>query len=151
MTTIVNDSGFSADDWTGGFVEWNGVDATAIGPGTALDVPNTLDANELTAFFGNIKLIRIPFPSHVDGRGFTVARRLRLCGFKGRLRACGHILADQYPMVRRCGFDEVEIDDEIARRQPQDQWQLYAEWQSGDYQAKLRSPNSIKKQDSLNT
>jgi uncharacterized protein (DUF934 family) len=34
------------------------------------------------------------------------------------VRAAGHVLADQYAMARRVGFDEVEIDDDLARASP---------------------------------
>jgi len=59
-------------------------------------------------------------------------------GFTGRLRARGHVLADQYAMARRSGFDEVEIDDALAQRQPEDQWQARADWSAHNYQARLR-------------
>ena len=55
----------------------------------------------------------------------------------GRLRARGHVIADQYAMARRAGFDEVEIDAELAERQPEDQWLFRADWQAHDYQARL--------------
>lgn len=84
-------------------------------------------------------MIRIDFPSFADGRGFTLARLLRLQGFTGRLRARGHVLADQYAMARRSGFDEVEIDEALARRQPEDQWRARADWRAHDYQARLRA------------
>jgi hypothetical protein len=48
------------------------------------------------------------------------------------------VLADQYAMARRSGFDEVEIDAALAARQPAEQWQFRADWQSNDYQARLR-------------
>ena len=83
-------------------------------------------------------MIRVDFPSFADGRGFTIARRLRLMGFTGRLRAKGHVIADQYAMARRSGFDEVEIDDALAARQPEDQWLARANWKQHDYQARLR-------------
>ena len=92
----------------------------------------------LTAYiapaFERIALIRVAFPSHMDGRGFSLARHLRLLGYRGRLRACGRILADQYAMARRSGFDEVEIDPVLAERQPEEQWLFRANWQAHDYQ-----------------
>ena len=91
-------------------------------------------ANRLTG----LDMIRIDFPSFADGRGFTLARQLRLMGYKGRLRAKGHVIADQYAMARRSGFDEVEIDDDLAARQPEDQWLARADWQAHDYQSRLR-------------
>jgi uncharacterized protein (DUF934 family) len=84
-------------------------------------------------------MIRITFPVFSDGRGFTLARRLRVMGYSGRLRAQGQVIADQYAMARRCGFDEVEISDDLAARQPEDQWQFRADWRAHDYQARLRA------------
>ena len=36
------------------------------------------------------------------------------------------------------GFDEVEISDELAERQPEADWQFRADWKSHDYQARMR-------------
>ena len=85
-------------------------------------------------------MIRIDFPSSADGRGFTLAAMLRRAGYKGRLRAKGHVLTDQYAMARRSGFDEVEIDDALAARQPEAQWLFRADWENHNYQARLRGP-----------
>jgi hypothetical protein len=41
-------------------------------------------------------------------------------------------------MARRSGFDEVEIDAALAARQPEPQWLARANWQSHNYQARLR-------------
>lgn len=56
-----------------------------------------------------VKSISIRFPSFSDGRGFSIARALRRRGFAGRLEAKGALIADQYALARRVGFDEVEI------------------------------------------
>jgi uncharacterized protein (DUF934 family) len=48
------------------------------------------------------------------------------------------VIADQYAMARRAGFDEVEISDDLAARQPVEQWLSRADWQAHDYQARLR-------------
>ena len=82
-------------------------------------------------------LLAIDFPSFSDGRGFSLARRLREMGFKGRLRASGRLIADQYAMARRVGFDEVEVAPDIAARQPAEQWIARADWQAYDHRAKL--------------
>lgn len=84
-------------------------------------------------------MIRVDFPEFADGRGMTIARQLRLMGYRGRLRAKGHLIADQYAMARRAGFDEVEISDALAARQPQYQWLARADWQAHDYQSRLRA------------
>lgn len=85
----------------------------------------------------SLGVIAIAFPSFSDGRGFSLASSLRRKGYKGRLRASGHILADQYTMIRRVGFDEVEISPELAARQDESQWLVRSDWKNNDYQSKL--------------
>lgn len=122
MSVIVRDDGFHADDHQGAIVE--------IAPDTAPEA--------LPELIAGAALVRVAFPAFSDGRGFTLARRVRAAGFTGRLRAAGHVLADQYAMARRSGFDEVEISDELAARQGPAQWAARADWQAGDYRARLR-------------
>ena len=132
MSVIVTDTGFGPDDWNQGY--------TAIGAANdsvALDVPADTAPDNIPLTPG-LQMVRVDFPSAADGRGFGIARVLRLRGYTGRLRARGHVLADQYAMARRVGFDEVEISDDLAARQPQDQWQFRANWQAHDYQSRLR-------------
>ena len=154
MTVIVTDTGFAPDDWTGGFgpateaADGGTADATdaapadplaGLAPGAALDLGPDADADALAGRLDAVPMIRVAFPSFSDGRGFTIARRLRRGGYGGRLRAAGHVIADQYAMARRSGFDEVEIDDTLAARQPQDQWLARADWRDHDYRARLRA------------
>jgi uncharacterized protein (DUF934 family) len=133
---IVTDTGFAADDWTGGFVP---LADSAAADARGIDLANTDDPARLSNRLAEIAMIRITFPAFSDGRGFTLARRLRVMGYTGRLRAQGHVIADQYAMARRCGFDEVEISADLAARQPEDQWQFRADWRTHDYQARLRA------------
>ncbi len=134
MNVIVTDEGFAPDDWTDGYVTLD----DAANDVVALDVTSDTDPDDLVDRLGGVKMVRVDFPSFADGRGFTIARTLRLKGFTGRLRAKGHVLADQYAMARRSGFDEVEIDHALAARQPEDQWLARANWQGHNYQARLR-------------
>ncbi|EBA11620.1 DUF934 domain-containing protein [Roseobacter sp. CCS2] len=135
MSVIVTDTGFSADDFDCGFIALDDVAANDCDYG--IDLPSDTPPDALIGL-DNAPMIRIAFPSSADGRGFTLAAMLRRAGYKGRLRAKGHVLADQYAMARRSGFDEVEIDDALAARQPEDQWQFRADWQNHNYQARLR-------------
>lgn len=135
MSVIVTDKGFQTDDFECGFVAREEVAANDCDYG--IDLASDTAPEEL-AGLNNAIMIRIDFPSSADGRGFTLASMLRKAGYKGRLRAKGHVLADQYAMARRSGFDEVEIDDALAARQPQEQWQFRANWQAHDYQSRLR-------------
>ncbi|WP_341365764.1 DUF934 domain-containing protein [Yoonia sp. BS5-3] len=135
MSVLVTDSGFKTDDWTGSFVPLDEVAAND--SDFAIDLASDTAPDALGALT-SASMIRIDFPSFADGRGFTLAAMLRRAGFEGRLRAKGHVLADQYAMARRSGFDEVEIDDALASRQPEDQWRFRADWQEHDYQARVR-------------
>ena len=134
MTVIVTDTGFAADDFAGSFVAAAANDA----PATALDLDSSCDPSTLAGKLDKVEAIRVDFPSFADGRGFTIARQLRLMGFAGRLRAKGHVIADQYAMARRSGFDEIEISQELANRQPEEQWLFRADWAAHDYQARTR-------------
>ncbi|MEM6577123.1 MAG: DUF934 domain-containing protein [Pseudomonadota bacterium] len=133
MSVIITDSGFGEEDWTGDFAT-----PEEAAPGSALDLTSDTDPLDLRDKLTDVQMVRIDFPDFADGRGFTIARQLRLMGYIGRLRAKGHVIADQYAMARRSGFDEVEIDDDLARRQPEDQWLFRADWRAHDYQTRLR-------------
>lgn len=67
-------------------------------------------------------LISVAFAGFADGRGFSIARKLRALGFEGELRAHGPVIADQFAALRACGFDTVELPEAMARRQPAEQW-----------------------------
>ncbi|PLL13553.1 oxidoreductase [Tabrizicola sp. TH137] len=135
MTVIVTDTGFAPEDWTAPIVVLADI-ATHQG---AVDLSNTDDPTALQAHLADLKLIRVAFPAFNDGRAFTIARRLRMLGYTGRLRAHGPVIADQYAMIRRVGFDEVEIPDDLAARQPAAQWAFRADWKAHDYQSRLRA------------
>ena len=125
MSVIVTDKGFTPAE--------QNIDNDA----QVLDLASDADAE--TIDFSTATMVRVDFPSFADGRGFTIATVLRRRGFTGRLRAAGHVIADQYAMARRSGFDEVEISDELAARQPEGQWKFRANWQAHDYQSRLRA------------
>jgi uncharacterized protein (DUF934 family) len=122
MSIIVTDAGFAPDTHQGGW----------------FDLAPDVNLAALEGQLEGVQAIRIAFPGFADGRGFTLAATLRRAGFAGRLRAQGHVLADQYAMARRSGFDEVEIDETLAARQPEAQWRARADWRAHDYRARLR-------------
>lgn len=104
----------------------------------AVDMAHTDAPEALVDYLADLTLIRIHTPAFSDGRAFTIARRLRALGYHGILRAVGPMIVDQYPMARRVGFDQVEIPDALAARQPESQWVARSDWQAHDYQARLR-------------
>ena len=139
MTILVTDGGFASDDWRDAILEPEAILAGAGGANLGVALSSSADPAILRGVLDRIDLIRVDFPSFSDGRGFTIARRLRLLGYQGRLRASGPLLADQYAMARRAGFDEVEIPDDMAARQTEDQWLARANWREHDYQSRLRA------------
>ena len=134
MTVLVTDTGFS----TPAPVTAVTLAEIAAHQGV-LDLAHTDDPALVEPHLAGLHLIRISFPAFSDGRAFTIARRLRMAGYKGELRAMGPVIADQYAMARRVGFDSVEIPDDLAARQPQEQWIFRADWQAHDYQSRLRA------------
>ena len=133
MTILVTDAGFTADTWDQGYTPFG----EAANDVVSIDVPADTNPADIK-ITPTLKMVRIDFPSFADGRGFTIARMLRLAGYTGRLRAYGHVISDQYAMVRRTGFDEVEINKDLAARQPQEQWKFRADWKDNDYQDRMR-------------
>ena len=64
----------------------------------------------LEPHLGRLALIALAFPKFSDGRSYSAARLLReRLGFKGELRAIGDVLADQIPLMRRCGIESFEV------------------------------------------
>ena len=138
MSIIITDTGFGPETSAAAYVSIDQIAANAAPASIALDLASDTDPESLAPHVGALASIRIDFPSFADGRGFTIARRLRELGFAGKMRARGHLIADQYAMARRSGFDEVEISDDLAARQPEDQWLARADWAAHDYQSRLR-------------
>jgi uncharacterized protein (DUF934 family) len=127
MAILVTEAGFGADDWAEGRVlpldALVGGEAPADGP-LAVDLPNDRDPAALAPWLDRLVLVRVAFPAMVDGRGFSIGRRLRAMGYAGRLRAAGPLVADQFRAARRVGFDEIELPEALADRQPEPQWRL---------------------------
>ena len=56
--------------------------------------------------------IEVSFPKFGEGRGYSIARLLRgRYGYKGELRAVGHITRDHLLFMERVGFDAFELRD----------------------------------------
>ena len=134
MSVIVTDQGFAPAVHTQAVT----LAEAAQHKGT-LDLAHTDDPALVEPYLPGLTLIRVAFPAFNDGRAFTIARRLRMAGYAGHLRAVGPVIADQYAMARRVGFDSVEIPDELALRQPQAQWLFRADWKAHDYLSRLKA------------
>lgn len=90
------------------FAEWKEAQQ-----GTAISLPQDVEVEELHSYLGSLSLIVLEFPIFRDGRAFTQARSLREYeGYKGEIRASGHLLPDQAIHLRRCGFDSVVLSED---------------------------------------
>lgn len=99
---------------------------------SATDAPETFAAT-----LGDYAEIHIEFSSSADGRGFSLARRLRELGFGQRLYATGQLVCDQYRHARQAGFDGVIITKDQARKMPEPHWIEQAERITVSYQDRL--------------
>lgn len=94
--------------------ERRAIEATAAAVGLLLagDDPIEVLGEEVHRF----PVIAIRFPAFTDGRGYSLARLLReRRRFAGELRAIGDVLADQIPLMWRCGFDALAVTHEPTR------------------------------------
>jgi uncharacterized protein (DUF934 family) len=71
------------------------------------------DPESIVKDFDKLRLIAIDFPAFTDGRGYSLAQRLReRHGWQGELRAVGDIQRDQVFLLSRAGFDTFALRDD---------------------------------------
>ena len=98
--------------------------------------PTADDGVLAAAAGGNAGPIAISFPTFTDGRGFSLARLLReRHGFKGEIRAIGHLIPDHGQFLLRSGFDTAEITEPDAA----DVWKASLERIRRNYQPAVRN------------
>lgn len=84
--------------------------ATAGGVGVIIDTETPFE--KLAEIVEKISFAIIDFPAFGDGRGFSLAVRLRKdFAFKGEIRATGPVIPDQALFLLRAGFDTVDTTD----------------------------------------
>lgn len=140
--TIVDDAwcfGRSGDDSVAGkrvysLPDWKESGFPAAGSGVQMEPGD--DCRELAEALHRLDLIAVYFPAFTDGRGFSIARELRDLGYRGELRARGHILPDQVHFLRRCGFDAFQPDDSSRLEAALERLQGFSEY----YQAAVDQP-----------
>lgn len=91
--------------------------------GCAVRLSPDVDLDKLRPRLSGLTRIEVEFPAFTDGRGFSIAKHLRRCGFEGDLVACGPLIPDQYVYALQCGFDAVKIDPDCYARQTEAEWQ----------------------------
>ena len=90
-------------------------------PEHALVLDNTADVLAQGETLRQHSSLVLQFPKWTDGRAYSQAVLLRgRVQFKGELIASGDVLADMLPLLRRCGFDAVQLQagqrEETAQR-----------------------------------
>ncbi|MFM7505380.1 MAG: DUF934 domain-containing protein [Rubrivivax sp.] len=81
-------------------------DATA----GALALPNDADLKAHAEAVAQHAAVALHFPKWTDGRAYSQAVLLRArLRFAGEIRATGEVLSDMLPLLRRCGFDAVQL------------------------------------------
>lgn len=118
-------------------------EAVATGLEVGVHIPNDADPFRLRPYFARLALVSVDFPTFSDGRGFSLGHRLRRLGFAGRLRAAGHVIADQFAYLLACGFDELLLRADVAARQPVEHYLAALGRISAGYQRGIRGRRSI--------
>lgn len=139
---LIKDGHFVSDDWVRfdaesdlsdlaeaqkallpfAFLAEKGAELAQSGCLLGVEISNDTDLDALSPWLETLGLISVSFPKAADGRGYSIATRLRRLGYQRELRATGHVIADQYALARSCGFDTVEISMIQAERQPEEHW-----------------------------
>ncbi|MHA7817831.1 MAG: DUF934 domain-containing protein [Pseudohaliea sp.] len=104
--------------------------------GAGLQLEAADDPGPLLDALAGLALIAVHFGVFTDGRGFSLARRLREAGFAGELRARGELLPDQAHYLRRCGFNALEFADPDRLAQAQERLAVF----TTDYQGAVDQP-----------
>ncbi len=79
-------------------------------PADALVLDNTLDVLSRADQIRRQDCVVLQFPKWTDGRAYSQAVLLRgRVRYAGTLLASGQVLADMLPLLRRCGFDAVQL------------------------------------------
>ena len=81
-------------------------------------------------------VIALQFPQFRDGRAYSMARTLRLHGYKGEIRAVGEVLRDQIGYMARVGFNAFVVAE---HQKPEEALKAFGEI-SVKYQASSDEP-----------
>jgi uncharacterized protein (DUF934 family) len=88
----------------------NFIDSELPLPEGALLLDNHADVLALGEQVAKASSVVLQFPKWTDGRAYSQAVLLRArLRYDGEIRAVGEVLADMLPLLRRCGFDAVQM------------------------------------------
>lgn len=84
--------------------------ATDLPPADAVVLDNSDDVLARAAELQQASTVVLQFPKWTDGRAYSQAVLLRgRLRYAGEIRATGDVLVDMLPLLRRCGFDAVQL------------------------------------------
>lgn len=79
-----------------------------------MQIPIDADLEALSERIFSLKLICIDISDFNDGRVFSLAAQLKgRFHFSGELMASGSMIAEQLPLLARCGFDSFFINEPV--------------------------------------
>lgn len=79
-------------------------------PEGTLQLDNAADVLALAEQVAGHAAVALHFPKWTDGRAYSQAVLLRArLRYAGEIRATGDVVADMLPLLRRCGFDAVQL------------------------------------------
>jgi uncharacterized protein (DUF934 family) len=101
-----------------------------------VQLTNTTRLDELKPLLSLLSLVVVPFPAFNDGRAYSIARQIRLAGFRGEIRAIGNVLPDQLQFMIQVGIDSFEVSDRFSI----ETWRRASQQMSLAYQRGLYRP-----------
>lgn len=86
------------------------ISATDLPPADAITFANHDDVLARADDLRHASTVVLNFPKWTDGRAYSQAVLLRgRLRYAGEIRATGDVLVDMLPLLRRCGFDAVQL------------------------------------------
>jgi uncharacterized protein (DUF934 family) len=81
-------------------------------PSSVLRIEPDDDLRDIARRLEGVQRVEINFPKFGDGRGFSLAKLLReRHGYRGELRAVGHVVRDHLQPMAAVGFDAFLLKD----------------------------------------
>jgi len=100
----------------------------------------TDDPGSVADQLAGVARVEVNFPKFGDGRGYSIARLLReRYGYKGELRAVGHITRDHLFFMESVGFDAFELREGEDAQEALAAFDVFSE----SYQASPKNPQPL--------
>ena len=102
--------------------------------GEVVQIQPSDDVEALAGRLAGASRVEVNFPKFGDGRGFSIAKLVRgRYGYRGELRAVGHVVRDHIGPLEAVGFDSFLLKDgedaDVALQAFSD-FPIFAPWES---------------------